>query len=480
MESVRKNYIYSLIYQLLSMGLPLLTTPYLSRILGPEKIGVYSFTYSIATYFILFAMLGVNNYGNRSCAVVRDNRKKLSETFSEIYVLQCIFACLSISVYVLYIIILSEANTVVAWIQLMVVISALFDVNWLYFGLERFKIVVNRNIAVKLVTVILIFLFVKSPNDIWKYTIIMASSSLFSQIVIWAFLNKHVSFTRPKISKVLLHVKPNLMLFIPVIAVSLYKTMDKIMIGTLSGMTQTGLFDNTEKMINMPLGIITALGTVMLPRMANLVAKNNLEKTKIYLTNSMLFVMFLSVGMTFGIAGIAETFVPLFLGEGFVDCIQLLVYIAPTIIFYSWANVIRTQHLIPNKKDRSYILSVLSGAVINLAVNFLLIPKYGALGAVIGTVAAEATVCIMQTVVVRKEIEIYKFFMNSLPFLVFGFIMYQVIEIIGKLSLGEMLVVFLQILSGTLVYVFLSILFLRFVHKNLFYGVYSSLFRKQM
>lgn len=159
MSSVKKNFIYNTLYQLLVIIIPLITTPYLSRILGAEKTGVYSYSYTIATYFVLFIMLGLNNYGNRTISIIRDDKTKVSQEFWSIYFMQLVFGLFGVIAYVLYTIIFS--NTLITWILLLYVVSALIDINWFFFGMEQFKITVTRNTVIKIISTVMIFTFVK-------------------------------------------------------------------------------------------------------------------------------------------------------------------------------------------------------------------------------------------------------------------------------------------------------------------------------
>ena len=396
MKSIKKNFMYNVAYQILLILLPLITTPYISRVLGSDGVGTYAYTYTIANYFMLAAMLGVKNYGNRSIAAVRDNKELLGKTFWQIYGLQFWCSIIVLAAYLIFVFVFEKDYRTIALIQGIYVFSGLLDISWFFFGMEEFKITVVRNIVVRLISLACIFIFVRSSADLWKYTLIMTMGIFCSQGYLWFYIRRFVNWCRPNRKDMQKHLRAELVLFIPIIAVSLYKMMDKIMLGQMSTITQVGYYESSEKILNIPLGVITALGTVMLPRMSNLAAKGKIEESRKYIYNSMIFAMFLASAMMFGIAGIAEDFVPLFLGEGYLSCIGLLHVMAPTIPFMAWANVIRTQYLIPNREDRSYIISVILGAVVNLVVNSMLIPRMAAMGAVIGTVCAEGSVCVCQ------------------------------------------------------------------------------------
>ena len=458
--SVKKNFIYNFMYQMLVMILPLITTPYISRVIGPEGVGIQSYTYSIANYFVLFALLGINNHGNRSIAMIRDNKEKLNRTFSSIYLVQLIMSVIMTVLYLLYIIFIAKDNKVIFVIQAIYIIAALLDINWFFFGMEQFKLTVIRNTIVKLLSVLSIFIFVKNSNDLYLYSLILALGSLVSQFILWGYLRKYIKFVRVSKSEVLEQVKPILILFIPVIAVSIYKIMDKIMLGSMSSMTQVGFYENSEKIMNIPLGIITALGTVMLPKMSNLYANGNESECKKYIALSLNFVMFMSFGAMFGLIGISPVLIPIFLGEQFAECINILSLISITILFLAWANVIRTQLLIPKKKDKVYIISTILGAIINLIINILLIKKYGAIGATLGTILAEASVCIYQSIMVKKELDIKSYIKRVSFYFIPGIIMCIVIRWLGHILGKSIFTGMIQIIIGGAIYVCLCLIYM--------------------
>ena len=474
MHSIGKNFLYNAAYQILLILLPLITTPYISRVLGADRIGIYTYTYTVVNYFVLIAMLGVKNYGNRSVAAVRDDPEALSRTFWEIYGLQFLCSLLALVAYLAFVFFFETENRVILIIQSIYLFAGMLDISWLFFGLEQFKVTVLRNIALKLLTLVCIFVFVRTQADLWKYAFVVSFGTLLSQSYLWLYLRRHVTWQRPALSRIFSHLRAELILFIPVIAVSLYKMMDKIMLKELATYTQVGYYESAEKILNIPTGVITALGTVMLPRMSNLAAKAKTQESKRYIYNSMLFAIFLASGMMFGIAGIAEDFVPLFLGDAYLPCIGLLQALSATVLFISWANVIRTQYLIPNHRDRSYIISVLLGAAINLVLNALLIPRMEAMGAVVGTLCAEAAVCISQTLMVRKDLEIGRYLKATFPFLLMGAGMLLLIRQLRGLFPSPVMTVVLQVAVGICVYAAACGICLSISHKELFY----SLFRK--
>lgn len=299
MNELKKNFMYNVIYQILILIIPFITTPYVSRILHPEGVGIYSYTYSIVYYFMLVAMLGLNKYGNRKIAQVKDNKEKLSKTFKEIYIMQLLISIIMVIIYLIYVFLFEKKYTDIALLQSLYVVSCMFDINWFFFGLEQFKFTVTRNTIIKILNLFLIFIFVKNENDVWIYTLILSGCTLLSQLLLWPFVRKFVDNVPITFSGIKKHFKPNLILFLPVIAVAVYRMMDKTMIGIFSDMKEVGIYESAEKVINMPIAIITALGTVMLPRTSNMYANGLKEEGKTLIEKSLKFTMFLSFAMMF-------------------------------------------------------------------------------------------------------------------------------------------------------------------------------------
>ncbi|WP_270526337.1 oligosaccharide flippase family protein [Longibaculum muris] len=467
--SLKKNFLYNAFYNVLVLILPLVTAPYISRIMGAEKIGVYSYSYSVASYFGLFILMGLTNYGNRTIAGVKENKNELSRTFWSIYFMQIIMAIVVIIIYIFYVYFIAS-DKVMASIQLLYLISVALDINWFFFGMELFKLTVTRNTIIKLLNVTLIFLLVKSKNDIYIYGIIMTIGPLLSQLFLWIFLRRYIRITKITINDIILHIKPNLVLFIPVIAISLYTIMDRVMLGIMSTMKEVGYYENSNKLTQIPVMAITSLGTVMLPRMSNLVANGRNEETKKYIQKSLIISMFLSSSMAFGLSAISKEFVPFFYGRGFEKCINLIPVLLLSSIFISFANVIRTQYLIPYKKDNIYIVSVFLGAFVNMGINLLLIPNIQSVGAAIGTLCAEMTVCIYQVYMVKNEIRVLHYLKQGIPLMISGVLMYVIVINIPFIT-NYIVTIIIKVVVGTIIYLFLVGIY--------YLGGLKSIFRKQ-
>ncbi|MGI1804682.1 flippase [Exiguobacterium sp. TDN 0502] len=467
--SIKKNFLYNFFYRILILALPLITMPYIARTIGAAGVGVYAFTFAIVSYVGLFSMLGINKYGNRMIAELRDDKYKLSKSFWEIYFFQLINSMLMLTIFLIYLFVSEISHKNILIIQLIYVLSIFFDINWFFFGIEKFKITILRNAFVKIFSAIAIFAFVKEKADLDLYVYIMSASYLISNLVTIPFLKKEIVWIKPKFKNILSHFKGNIILFIPVISISLYKILDRIMISSMSSTIELGYFDYADKINFIQISLSAALGTVMLPRMSNLVSNKKINKIQEIIRNSMHFVMFLSIGMCFGLIGIANNFVPLFLGDDFQKTSLLLMILAPTGIIVSWANVIRTQYLLPNHHDKNYVISIIAGALINVTLNIFLIPIYGALGAVVATLMAETTIMLYQTYKAKNDLNINLYLKDMVPSIVSGIVMFIGIFIIKSIYIdNHLIIVLLSVTIGSIIYVSLSYFLTRILQKKRF------------
>ncbi|MFR7590526.1 MAG: flippase [Longibaculum sp.] len=403
MKTENKNFLYNIIYQLLTFIIPFITVPYVSRVLGVNNVGIYSYTYSIVYLFMLTGMLGFNNYGSRVIASCKDDKEKLSIQFSSIYTLQIIVNILVLIAYCCYLVFFCKDYLSISILQGLFLLSICLDINWFFFGIEKFKLTVIRNLIIKFTSIILVFIFVKSSNDLWIYTIIMGGSTLLSQLYLVIIVHKYVRFRLVPPKEITKHIKEVLILFVPVIAFSVYRVMDKTMIGSFSTVDEVAYYEYAEKIMNIPSAVISALGTVMLPRMSYLYS-NKKSDARIVIDQSMKLALKCAAIMFFGILLVADETVLVLFGNEFHKSTYILNFLSVTILASAWANVVRTHFLIPLKKDKIYLNSTILAAAVNLILNLFFIRKFGALGACIGTIAAEFFVMFYQVYYTKKDL----------------------------------------------------------------------------
>lgn len=461
MKKLKENFIFDAVYQLLIMVIPLITTPYVARVIGVKGVGIYSYTYSIVNYFMMFALLGMNHYGNREISKTKDDKEMMNKTFSSIYALQLIVTSITMLCYLGYIFIFAKEYFIIQLIQSIYVLSVAFDINWFFCGLQEFKLAVTRSAIIKLLTLFSILLFVKNKNDLIIYISILALSTFFNQLILWPFIRGRVKFTKVSRNEIKRHIKPTLILFIPVIATSIYKVMDKIMIGSIINVNQVGYYENCEKLLNVVLTFVSVLGTVTLPEMAYLYKKGEHKKFYKIFNLSIRYLQFFCIPAIFGLIIISKSLIGIYLGNEFMPATNILRILCLSLFFTPVANIVRMQLLIPRGRDKEYIISIVVGAILNLFLNFLLIPRLYAVGAAIATVVAEMTVFCFHCYYVRKEIDLKKMFLDSLGFFIKGIIMFALLIIINYFIRNNILSMIISVLMGMIVYSILNISFIK-------------------
>jgi hypothetical protein len=457
-KSITKNYIYNVAYQILITILPLITTPYVSRVLNAEAIGIYSYTISITTYFILFGSLGVALYGQREIAYYQTDKMKRSKIFWEINILR--FVTMTIAMVIYYFIYVRQGEYKIYYeILLIELLANCLDISWFFRGIEEFKKTVVRNTIVKLISVALIFTLVKSVDDLYKYFIIYVLSTAIGNISLWLYLPKYIEKVKINELNILKHLKPTIILFIPQIAVQIYTVLDKTMIGMIvSDKAEVGYYEQSQKIIKLLLSIITSLGTVMLPRMAATFANGDNDKMKEYMKKSFNFVFLLAFPMIIGIDSVASKFVPLFFGNGYEKVTNIIYIISPIILAIGLSNVVGTQYLLPTKRQKEYTISVICGAIINFILNMILIRMFRSLGASIATVIAEFSVTAIQLFAIRKDMNIKKIVNLSKKYLVSTIVMGIVVLLIGFKGNNSWTTIIIQGISGMVTYLVMLII----------------------
>lgn len=458
MNRLKRNLLINVSYQLLVVAIPLIVAPYVSRTLGAEGVGVYAYSFNFAYCFALVGMLGVSNYGNRTIAALGEDRKLRSRAFWNIWSIQIIMSLGACVTYALWCGVSSPEHPGIALAQVITVACSLFDISWFFFGIEKFQITVGRNLVVKLLNMGLIFACVRGPEDLTVYTLIMVGGTLLNNLLLFLFLPREVCWVRPEWKEMGRHWKPMVVLFFPVVAISIYKIMDKVMIGLLAGNVQTGFYEYAEKIIGLPVTLITAVGAVMLPRLSALLGSRRREEADRLIQLTMEVMMALTFALSWGIYAIARDFAPTFYGEEFAASALVMMGLAPSVLCQSWANVIRTQYLIPSQMDGAYVRSTWLGAGVNLAANLLLIPRFQALGAALGTVCAEFAVAFYQSWVVRRQLPVGRFLLHTVYYLLPSAVMVAVIRRLSVCGFASgFALVGAEILAGGAVYCLLAL-----------------------
>ena len=459
-KSIAKNYIYNLIYQMLTILLPLITTPYLSRVLGAEPIGIYGYTVSIVTYFILFGTLGISMYGQREIAYYQQDKDKKSEAFWEIIIIRTV--TLSISILLFYFI-YGRTGEYALYYKILIVqlIANLFDISWYFQGIEEFDKTVIRNLIVKTICLALVFIIIKTPEDLWKYFALYVGAELIGNLTLWIYIPKYIDKIELKKLKLKKHLKPTISLFIPQIAIQIYTVLDKTMIGIITtDMEEVGYYEQAQKIVKATLTVITALQTVMNSRIANAYAINDKKEIKECLEKSFKFVWIIAIPIALGIIATAPKFVPWFYGEDFNRVIPIIIATSPILIVIGLSGITGIQYLVQIGKQKEFTISVTTGAIVNLLFNLILIKYFEGVGAAISSVIAEAVILIIQLIYIRKQFSFIEIFKISINYFISGLIMFIVVRALVQCLSISILNTLIEVTIGTTIY-FVSLIVLK-------------------
>ena len=457
-KSIKKNYIYNLLQQMLALITPLITIPYISRVIGAEGIGIYSYTSSVVLYFAMFAALGTISYGQREISYVQDNKEKRTQVFWNTEI-RCIITTLIVLCTYVPFVLYQEQYRLIYAILTIHIIDVIFNISWFFMGMEEFGTIVRCNVIVRILNLAFIFIFVKDANDLPIYVFGLTVVMLLGNLSLWPFLPKFIG--RPKIKEI--HPFKDFMvvlsMFVPTIAISIYTVLDKIMIGVLTqNAAENGFYDQSIKMSRMALTFVTALGTVMVPRIGFLFEKKDQQQIKMFMYRSYKFVGLLGIPLCLGIIGTASNFVPWFYGPGFDRVVPILSTLSLIIFAIGISNVTGVQYLVPTQRQNTLTITVLIGAAFNVICNLIFIPNYGALGAAIASVLAEIVIAIVQLFVVRKELSCVTIVKNFIKYLIAGLFMLFILKLIGFHLKPSVLNTFILIFAGSAIYI--TVLFL--------------------
>ena len=460
MSRIIKNYIYSTSYQLLALIVPLVTAPYLSRVLGAEKLGVYGYVSSMTSIFATVGLLGLYSYGNRETAYIRDDKENLSKTFWEIMMTRFFLLVITSIIFIL----LASRSNYSSYFSIYYfwLVASFIDISWVFVGLENMKPAVIKNSFSKLATVIGIFVFIKDEADLWIYFVLIASFTLIANVSVYPMLRPHV--IRPKInhlniSKFKKHLKESMHLFLPQVATVIYLQIDKVMIENLTGLTRdVGFYLQAEKIINIPLALITGLSTVMMPRIANEFKKGNTSSINRYLMQAAEFTAMIAIPMSIGIAIISPSFVPWFLGNEFSPTVSAIVILSPLIIINALGGISGQQYLTATNQVNLLLRTHVLGALINVALNWILIPKLSFLGAAYASVISLFILVLLQYYYMYKQISITILLNSLLKYLFLSSIMGAIIYLLGVYKFIDTYLFLAQIIFGVSIYSILLIL----------------------
>ena len=456
-KSIKKNYIFNMIYQIILIIVPFLVTPYLSKTLQPDGIGQNSFTNSLISYFTLFATFGFDSYATREIAKLRSNPEKQNKFFWEIIFCRLITVSISLVVNIVLLVCgVYGKNTILMLIMTINIISIAFDIGFYFQGNEEFGKIVLKSLIIKVFYTISIFVFVKQQSDLWKYVLLGSISTFLNATALWFTIRKKVKKPNFKELKPQRHFKYALALFIPAVAANIYSVLGKTLIGVILddkiADTQNGYFEQMDKIFRICVTLVTCLGSVMNSRNSNEISKGNHECVKNNIYMAFNFIWVLTFPITFGLIAVANNFVPWFLGEAFIPAIPILYILACTIPIMGMSNIFGTQYLVPYGRDKNYTISIITGMFISIASNLVLIYFFKAVGASIATLISEFTVAFMMFLFLKNELSFKKMFGTMLKPFISAVIMFLIVGFISTKFTPTIIHTIILILIGIFTY----------------------------
>ena len=383
--SLRRNYLYTVIIQFTSMVTPLVTAPYVARVLGSEGVGVFSYVQSVATVFSLFAALGLSAYGLREVSRVRDDPAAVSRLFWDLTRLRFLTTAATLLLYALLFVWVRDWKLYGA--MGLIILAVGLDFTWFFQAMERFGTLMLRHVAVKVLGVVLIFAFVRDRGDVTLYALIQGGSTLLSNLLLWPRLCGVVSGAAK--GRLLTHLRPSLVYFVPAVATSVYTVLDKTMLGLLAhDMSQNGYYESAHKIIRLLMAVITSLNVVVGVRTSYLFGQRREREARSHLLDTYRFMCALAFPLTGGLVACAGGFTLVFFGADFAAAGGMLRLFSPLLFFIGTSNVLGSLYLTPAGYRRLSNRAILTGAGVNLALNLVLIPRFGGYGAVTASVAA--------------------------------------------------------------------------------------------
>lgn len=408
MASIKRNFLYNLLLQVSKVLFPLITAPYIARTLEPEGVGIVNFVNTYSSYFALFAVLGIPIYGIRETAKIRDDIRA-SETFvSQMISLEFVTTLFVSCIYIISVCFIGQLNEhallfLVAGISLYI---TPFKIEWFFSGREEFGYITFRSLVIKTLSVILLFFVVKDKDDLINYILLNLFATIANEF--WNYVKLYKLGIRPHftISGCKIHLKPVLTLFASSIAISIYVMLDTLMLGFRSSYQEVGYYNCAMQLVRTLLPVTTALATVAIPKVAIYHKSEDMHMINELMTKSLGIVSFLAFPITIGIIMVAPVFVPLFFGDSFYGSVLPMQIGSIIIVAIGLNNLNGIQILTGMAKDKLFLISVTTGAVVNFCLNWFLIPLYGASGAAFASISSEILILFINEYFVRRYTQV--------------------------------------------------------------------------
>lgn len=406
-KSLKINFIMNAVLTISAFIFPLISFPYVSRILGPSGTGNVSFATSIVAYFALFAQLGIPTYGIRATARVRDDKELLSRTVQEIFIINILMSILTYIVFFVVLNIVPQMSD--DKLLFMIVSSTIFfnaiGMDWLYKGLEKYTYITTVSILFKFIALILMFILIHQKRDYVIYGAITIFAASASNICNLLNVHKYIYLKPIGNYDFKVHLRPICIFFAMACATTIYTNLDTVMLGFMKSNTEVGYYNAAVKIKTVLLGVVTSLGAVLLPRASYYIENNLIDEFKRISSKAINFVILISFPLALYFIIFAKEGIFFLSGDAYAKAILPMQILMPTLIFIGLTNIMGIQMLIPLGKEKVVLYSEIAGAIVDLAINTVLIPIMASSGAAIGTLVAEMVVWIVQYIALKEDVK---------------------------------------------------------------------------
>ena len=458
MKNLSKNFIYNLIFEIVIVIAPLIVTPYVSRVLGPELIGVRSYTFAILGYFELFINLGIAIYGQREIAKHFDDLQSRSRIFFSLQLIKTLVFLFVFSTYCILFFgvnILNNYKTIfILWMPHL--FESLFNIAWYFQGVEKFKYLAIRGVVIRIIQIILTIALVKNDSDFWIYILIYGGFPLIQAVVLWPFLYKELDFKELRNINIGRHIINVLIFFIPTFSTTIYSSIDKVMLGSMLDTTlEAGYYESAQHIAIICTTIFTSIYAVMRSRSTIVYKKGNLDEQKKVLSQFVKIALFMVFPIALGLFAVSDEFVILFFGEQYTPVIDMLKALIGIVLFVGISNFIISVYIIPKGKEKILSLLYIIATIINITLNIILISKLGAQGAIIGSIVAEGIIFIGTIFISRNSIPFIWYFKYGWKYIVSSIFMVLFIYFYKYILKIDFYNLFFEILIGIVSYAIL-------------------------
>ena len=397
--SIKKNFVYKSALTISTYLMNFITFPYVSRVLGVDRIGLVSFVDNVVNYFLLFATMGVTILGVREIATVKNNREDRNRVYSNILGMNIVFTIVTLLIYIISIFVISDFYQYkeLFYVGGAKILFTAFLVEWYFTGVENFRYITIRSLLVKLLYVLAVFVYVRTPNDYTLYFILTILVVVVNAVINIVYIHKFVVLIKQELfSKK--YVKQNISLGIYSIMTSMYLTFNVMFLGLCSSHTEVGYYTTAFKLYSVILGFFTAFTNVMLPRMSSLLAEGEKEKFQGFINKSFDAMCTFSIPLVLCSIVMAPQIIYILSGDGYEGAILPMRIIMPAVLLVGIAQVFAVQVLLPMKKDRILFIASLLGASISLVINILVVPKLQSVGSAIVLLSSELVVTLVYVI----------------------------------------------------------------------------------